>query len=241
MLNSLIESYKAALAREQLELCKYIVQQDAFKVNDVKTVAGVDLAYWYEDNIQYAVCCIVVLDRETKQVIESVHLKDKVATFYMPTFLGYREIPLILKTLKLIQGDIDVLFVDGNGYYHPRHMGSAVQLGILTSIPTVGVAKNFYKLEGAVVDGELEVLKGATLDIVHRGEVVGKVVRSRNNTAPIYVSVGNDICLDTALDLVLEFTSKKSKIPLPIWYADIATRKWRKELQLLSKNNIQSF
>ena len=46
----------------QKSLIKKIVCEDIFNSNNVKTIAGVDLAYWNDSNEQeYAVCCIVTL------------------------------------------------------------------------------------------------------------------------------------------------------------------------------------
>lgn len=35
------------------------------------TVAGVDLAYWEKESKEYAVSCVVVLEQESKEIIES--------------------------------------------------------------------------------------------------------------------------------------------------------------------------
>jgi deoxyribonuclease V len=45
--------------------------------------------------------------------------------------------------------------------------------------------------------------KGSVTDLVHRGEVVGKVLRSRDRVSPVYVSVGNGIDLGSSVELVL--------------------------------------
>ena len=43
---------------------------DSFRTEDIKTVAGIDLAYWENDGQEYAVCCIVVIDYKTHAVLE---------------------------------------------------------------------------------------------------------------------------------------------------------------------------
>jgi deoxyribonuclease V len=45
--------------------------------------------------------------------------------------------------------------------------------------------------------------KGSTTDLVHRGEVVGRVVRTRSRVSPVFVSVGNRVDLESAVELVL--------------------------------------
>ena len=54
----------------QQELRKGIILENG-QQEDFGRVAGVDLAYWKQSEEEYAVCCIVVLDRATKQVIEN--------------------------------------------------------------------------------------------------------------------------------------------------------------------------
>ena len=91
----------------------------------VKTVAGVDMAYWKKQEKEYAVCCIVVLDKQTKQVIETKHAFGEVHVPYMAGCLAFRELPLVLETTKKLETIPDLYMFDGNGYLHPRHMGIA--------------------------------------------------------------------------------------------------------------------
>ena len=41
----------------------------------------------------------------------------------------------------------DILMVDGNGLLHPRQCGIACHIGVETSIPTLGVAKNLHQIQ----------------------------------------------------------------------------------------------
>lgn len=197
-----------------------------FNLDSISTVAGIDLAYWSEGGKEYAVCCIVVLDSKTLKVIETKHLKGEVTIPYIPSCLAFREIPLIKETLRLIEIKIDLIIVDGNGYYHPRHMGCATQLGIDLSIPTVGVAKNFYKIEGAFYEEPLEEA-GSYSNITVNGEVWGRVVRTHKNVHPVYVSIGNLIDLNSATSLIMQLVTKESSVPVPTRLADTETHKWR--------------
>ena len=45
--------------KEQIELGKGIVRENTVDLRQVKTVAGVDLAYWKDNGRECAVCCIV--------------------------------------------------------------------------------------------------------------------------------------------------------------------------------------
>ena len=50
--------------------------------------------------------------------------------------------------------------------------------------------------------------KGSAADLVHRGEVVGRVVRTREGVSPVYVSVGSGIDLRSSVELVLACCTK---------------------------------
>lgn len=73
-----------------------------------------------------------------------------------------------------------------------------------------------------------ENFSGAYSDIVKNGEVLGRAVRTHQNVKPIFVSVGNDIDIDTATNLTMLLTEKQSHIPIPTRYADLETHKKRK-------------
>ena len=54
----------------QNELSQKISLCDSFDIDELETAAGVDLAYWKKGDDEYAVCCIVVIDIKTHEVIE---------------------------------------------------------------------------------------------------------------------------------------------------------------------------
>ena len=62
----------------QNELKKKIILTDSFEISELKTVAGVDLAYWKEGESECAVCCIVVIVMETHEVLEKKHYSGKI-------------------------------------------------------------------------------------------------------------------------------------------------------------------
>ena len=123
---------------------------------------------------------------------------------------------------------------DGNGYLHPRHMGIATHASFFLNRPTIGVAKNYYKIkdvEYSMPPNE----KFAYTDIMVDGEIYGRVLRTMKDVRPIFLSVGNYIDLDSATKLVCELANNESHIPLPTRLADIETHKMRKELQMINR------
>ena len=213
----------------QNELKSQITCEDSFQMQNLKTVAGVDLAYWKQENQEFAVCCIVVLDYQTGEVIEKQQFHDEIKVPYMPGFLAFRELPLILETVKLLQTDPDLYIFDGNGYLHPRHMGSASHAGLLLKKPSIGVAKTYYRVfDAEYTDPGQEA--GSYSDIVINGEVYGRVLRTHENVKPVFLSVGTGISLETATKVIQHFVTKESHIPAPTRLADLETHIARREI-----------
>lgn len=209
--------------RDKLDLTDTITE------DSIKTVAGVDLAYWNDDNNEEcAVCCIVVVDYKTHEVIERKSYAGKITCEYIPGFLSFREIPLILETVKLLENEPDLYMFDGNGYLHPRHMGIASQASFDIGKPSIGVAKSYYKIENTDYT-EPGKTRGSSTDIVINDEVYGCVLRTMDDVKPVFVSAGNYISLKTSVDIVLSLTDKESHIPVPTREADLETHKKRTE------------
>ena len=73
--------------QKQNELIKGISKVDAFDPDKLKTVAGVDLAYWKEGDEERAVCCIVVIDFATHEVIEKKQFTGRIGYLH-PRHMG---------------------------------------------------------------------------------------------------------------------------------------------------------
>lgn len=207
----------------QNELRKGISLYDSFEVSALKTAAGVDLAYWKNGDVEYAVCCIVVVDIATREVIEKKHFSDRIEVPYIPGFLAFRELPLILKTAKLLETKPDIFVFDGNGYLHPRHMGIATHASFYLDKPTFGVAKSYYRVDKQTDYIEPENEAGSFTDIIIGGEVYGRALRTHRDVRPVFVSVGNHMTLDTVCALALKLTDKDSHVPVPTRLADLET------------------
>ena len=208
----------------QNDLKDKIVQQDSPVLSDLHTVAGVDLAYWKQnDGTEYAVCCIVVLDAQTHEILEKSHYSGRIEVPYVPGFLAFRELPLVLKTVELLQIKPDLYVFDGNGYLHPRHMGIASHASFYLDTPTFGVAKTYFRVaeDAAYEDPAQE--PGSFSDIRVGEEVYGRALRTQAGVKPVFVSVGNHISLDTACKIAMSFVTKESHIPLPTRLADLET------------------
>jgi len=190
---------EAAIALQQ-ELSEKVVLWDDF--GSVQTVAGVDVGFEAEDRI--ACAAIAVLRFPELTILESVAVRRPTAFPYVPGLLAFREVPVVLAALAALKTVPDLLLCDGNGYIHPRRCGFACHLGVVSGLPSIGVAKTPYL-------GDREPLaeyRGAHQPIRDNGEIIGAVVRTQDNVKPVYVSSGHRISLNSAIDFVLKCTPK---------------------------------
>lgn len=194
------------LKEEQEKLRKKVVIEDDF---DAVTIAGMDVSYG-----RYAYASYVEFDFEGN-IIKKKVLKRKIDFPYIPTYLAYREIPILNEVIKNEKPSIVML--DGNGLLHPRFFGIACHFGVLKNLATIGIAKKLlYGIvkENCVYIGNRKV-----------GKRLGKV----------YVSPGNKISIETAYEIAKKFM--KYNVPEPVRQAHIlASEEKAKEKTGLSQN-----
>lgn len=225
----IIARYKQKFIEIQNSLKSKINTRDIISLSSIKTVAGVDLAYWKEEETEYAVCCIVLLDYQSHEVLGQSEYTAPVEVPYIPGCLAFRELPLFLQADKKLSRRPDLYFFDGNGYLHPRHMGLACHAGIMLDKPTIGVAKSYYKIGDA--DFIMPEDKAyAYTDIEIEGEIYGRALRTHKGVKPVFVSIGNRIDLNTATTAVCQMTAWESHIPMPTRLADLMTHEARQRL-----------
>ncbi len=147
---------------------------------------------------------VAVLSFPDLQLQETSIARRPTSFPYIPGFLSFREIPAVLDALEKIKITPDLILCDGQGIAHPRRFGIACHLGVLVDIPTIGVAKSL--LIGKHED--LSETRGRWQPLVHKGETIGAVLRTRIGVKPVYVSSGHRISLTTAIDYVLRCTPK---------------------------------
>lgn len=218
----------------QKRLAEYVLLEPLTKIDNIKYVAGVDLAYWKEEEREKAVCSIVVMDFLSGSIVEKVHMLGEIKFPYIAGYLSFRELPLVLNTIQKLNVWPDLYIFDGNGYLHPRHMGIATHASFYIHTPTIGVAKSYYKIKDEIfIMPENEV--NAYHDIIVDGEVYGRAVRTHKNVKPIFVSAGNYIDLETSTEIIKRLVTKESHIPAPTRFADIDTHEQRTYYQLLQK------
>lgn len=167
-----------------------------------RLVAGADVSM--ERFVHYGYAAIVVIDLHTMHVVDEAAAAAELRFPYVPGYLSFRELPPLQTCWDALRVRPDLVVFDGHGYAHPRRFGLACHGGVLWDVPSIGCAKNpFIGTHGPLGDE-----RGATAPIVHEGETVGMVVRTRAGTKPLYVSAGHRMDLPTAVELVLRLAPK---------------------------------
>ncbi len=208
-------------------IIKDLIEERELDLSKVKTVSGVDVSYIGDIGIGV----MVTIDINTLEVIDKVVSKSKVSFHYIPNFLAFREIPIIIDTFNLASISPDIVIVDGQGIAHPRRAGIASHLGVIIQKPTIGCAKSL--LYGEYVD--IPNIQGYESDIIDpkTKEVIGKVVRTKLSSKPVFVSVGNYITLEQSVQIVKRLSeSAKCRLPLVTFIADKISKEERKKINL---------
>ncbi|MEU9878677.1 endonuclease V [Streptomyces phaeochromogenes] len=155
-------------------------------------VTGVDVAY--DDERDVVVAAAVVLDASTLDVVAEATAVGQVPFPYVPGLLAFREIPAVLAALEALPCAPGLVVCDGYGLAHPRRFGLASHLGVLTGLPTIGVAKNPFTF----TYDEPGAPRGSASPLLAGEEEVGRALRTQAGVKPVFVSVGHRVTLDTA-------------------------------------------
>lgn len=196
----------------QKQLCSQIICRD--KLGSIHTVGGIDVAYLGDGKIA---CAAIVVLSFPELMLKEIVLAQKPARFpYIPGLLSFREIPVILDALAKLSTSPDLLICDGHGLAHPRRFGLACHLGLLTGLPSIGVAKSL--LVGA--HDPVAEAAGSWQPLRDGDEVVGAALRTRPGAKPVIVSIGHRISLETAIEYVLHLAAGY-RLPEPIRLAHL--------------------
>jgi len=175
----------------QHELAQHIDTRDDF--GPVATLGGVDIGF--EDNGHVTRAAAVVLDARTLTVIERVLVRVPTRMPYIPGLLSFREIPGAMAALARLETTPDLTLVDGHGIAHPRRLGVATHLGLVTGLATIGVAKKRLTGHHDTVPKQ----RGSWVPLTDGDDTIGAVLRSRTAVKPIFISAGHRIGLSSAL------------------------------------------
>ncbi len=187
-------SPREAIAIQQ-RLRELVRLEDCF--DEVKRVAGVDVGFEQGNTVTRA--AVAVLDFPGLELVDRSIVRQPTRFPYVPGLLSFREAPAVLEALRQLRESPDLLLVDGQGIAHPRRFGIACHLGVLSGIPSIGVAKSRLVGHHEEVPDE----RGSWVPLEDKGEIIGAVLRSRKGVRPLYVSPGHCVTLATAIEYVM--------------------------------------
>ena len=213
-------------------------------VKQLRYIGGVDISFIKNNEVD-ACACFVILSFPNLNVVfrkcKMIELKEP----YIPSFLAFRECPPLVQLVKECLSykncpKPDILLFDGNGELHTRGYGAACHFGYLLNIPTIGVAKDYFWIKDLPFNKESISEKSIQLN-QNRGDYIllkgksGKIwavaLRSGDDASePIFISVGHNISLKTAL-FIVRYCCKNDRIPEPTRIADFDSRQFIKNKQ----------
>jgi len=231
--------YQAQWAEEQNLLKVQLLEEDSMDFlspGSLSYVGGVDISFVKDSEVD-ACACLVILKWPSCEVVYERNELIKLTLPYIPSFLAFREVPFLVKLIDEVRNtNLEILpqliFVDGNGVLHPRGFGLASHLGVLTGIPTIGIGKTYFFVDGIDLKSIKQNFKekcikagDAFLLTGDSGRIWGAAFKSTDSaTNPVYVSVGHKICLATAIKLTTD--ACQYRVPEPVRQADLRSREY---------------
>jgi len=200
--------------RIQIDDRKRLSLEDDFQADG--DIAGSDVAYQGDE----AFGALAVFSDGEMEPKEVVTVRAVVKFPYIPTYLTFREAPVVEKLIEKI-GEKPVLVQDGNGTIHPMRFGIASHIGVLFDLPTIGIAK---KLLCGRVEGSGHI-KRVDID----GELAGYAVSGPGWKAPAYVSPGHRVSPRSVMRILKPYW--RHRIPEPVRAAHIEAGKKRSSVR----------
>ncbi|RVU91783.1 endonuclease V [Flavobacterium columnare] len=191
----------------QEEQIEKIIHEDRLPT-DIQFIGGVTVAY--HDITQKIVAVVTVMDVNSQEIVDqAIYTEDRI-NMHIPDVFGFNETVWAIKAFEKLAVKPQFIFCDGHGIEHPKNMGFATFLGIQLDIPTIGCAKK--RLVGYYKKEDLGDKRADHIELIFDQKVVGKALRTKENTNPIYVSIGHKISLKTGIDWVLK-TTQSTRLP----------------------------
>ena len=220
---------------EQAALRERMVREDVGWSRPVRLVAGLDVSADVEEPTRAVASC-VICEYPSMDVVHEVHHDVTFTQPYASGFLAFREVDFLLDLLAEVRRERpdvvpDVCLVDGNGELHVNGFGLACHLGVRAGIATIGIGKKMHAVDGmgketiaADVMPELLAAKGkhSVMLTGASGKTWAAAVRGDSSHNPVFVSIGHNVSLQSAVDIVLD--TFKYRIPEPVRLADLKSR-----------------
>ena len=203
----------------QDDLARQLVLRDDF-AKPLRTIAGFDVGFEEDGAITRAAA--ILLDADTLEVLDQQVARLPTRMPYIPGLLSFRELPALLEALARLKHAPDLAFIDGHGIAHPRRLGIAAHFGVVTGLPSIGVAKKILTGEPRMA---LHEMRGAFTPLRSGKDQIGWLLRSKPGCLPLIVSPGHRVAMPSAPELVMRYVGKY-RLPEPTRLADrLASRR----------------
>jgi deoxyribonuclease V len=212
-----------ALDALQLELSQSLdfSPENSFLPKPGDRIYTIDIRYIDDHNIQAGIDIVAFPDTHLSTEIVRLSFEKRE---YIPGYFSFYEGPVVLAVLDELEKTFpqpDLVIVDGHGLAHPRKFGLACYIGAKTGLPTIGIAKkNLLPFDRKALSAE----QFATHEFRVEEEIVGVAIRLQEGINPVFISAGNRISLETAIDTIRQMT-QKFRLPENMRRADQASRK----------------
>ena len=198
------DTSRKSLLESQRIVARMVIEKDDF--GELRLIGGVDQAF-----VNYTIIsAILIMDFVSLEVKERVYSIQPVNYPYIPTFLSFREGPIIVNTFKKLNMLPDILMVDGAGINHPRRAGIATHIGVALDVPTIGITKKILCGSGEEPSGI-----GKSTPLIFEGSKVGWLLKSNARSRPIIIAPGHRVSLDSSISIV-KACLRGHKLPEPI-------------------------
>lgn len=187
----------------------------------IRYVAGADISFNRGSDVFYA--GFVVFRYPDMKLCGHSLAVSKTTFPYVPGLLSFRELPALLKCWQQMPLQPDVILLDGHGVAHPRRMGIASHFSLWVNRPTIGCAKKL--LVG--MHGTLGQEAGSQAIIYDRHETIGVALRTRTRIKPVYISAGNLLALEDALQITRHCV-RRHRMPEPTRLAHLLVNQLRR-------------
>lgn len=189
-----------------------------------RLITAVDTAYSSRYNRLYAAA--VTLNFPAMSSHERAVAQSETSFPYIPALLAFREGPVMLKALSRLETRPDVVIYPSHGLAHPRGLGLASHLGLLTDIPSIGCARRC--LVGDYRNPPRE--KGGCTSLFVSNMEVGFVFRTKSNVKPMFISPGYKCTIRDALDVIIECLTDY-RMPEPLRLAHLFANKYKQSAE----------
>lgn len=197
-------------------LSEQVLLRDSFP-KPLRTIAGLTVALAPDGNTARA--CAVLLDAHHLTVLDQRAAHLPIPRSSCVEDGEHQLLPVLLAALEPLMHSPDLVIVEGHGIAHPQRFGIASHLGVVTGLPSIGVATTACIGQARMA---LHDMRGAFTPLRDGNFQIGWLLRSKPGMPPLVVSPGHKIAMPSAPELVMHCVTRHH-LPEPLRLAQADT------------------